>query len=83
MNSEYKQKLLENAPIYVDCCQMLKCVYRLLFTMPKKDRVIVGDKIIENRNEYKRCTLFKRAVLDKFGKVIDWNEKKNAFKIKK
>lgn len=37
----------------------------------------------KNRNEYKRCTLFKRAVLDKFGKVIDWNEKKNAFKIKK
>ena len=47
MNSEYKHKLLENAPIYVDCCQMLKCVYRMLFTMPKKDRVIVGDKIIE------------------------------------
>ena len=37
----------------------------------------------KNRNEYKRCTLFKRAVLDKFGKVIDWNEKKNVFKIKK
>ena len=47
MNKDYKAKLLEKAGIYVDCCQLLKCVYKLLFSMPKKDRVIIGDKIIE------------------------------------
>ena len=46
MNKDYKAKLLEKAGIYVDCCQLLKCVYKLLFSMPKKDRVIIGDKII-------------------------------------
>ena len=47
MNKDYKAKLLEKAGIYIDCCQLLKCVYKLLFSMPKKDRVIIGDKIIE------------------------------------
>ena len=47
MNKDYKAKLLEKAGIYIDCCQLLKCVYKLLFSMPKKDRVIIGDKILE------------------------------------
>ena len=31
MNKDYKAKLLEKAGIYIDCCQLLKCVYKLLF----------------------------------------------------
>ena len=29
MNKDYKAKLLEKAGIYIDCCQLLKCVYKL------------------------------------------------------
>jgi hypothetical protein len=36
MNKDYKAKLLEKAGIYVDCCQLLKCVYKLLFQCRRK-----------------------------------------------
>lgn len=65
MNKDYKAKLLEKAGIYVDCCQLLKCVYKLLFSMPKKDRVIIGDKIIEYNlsmiAHFSKGFLFKRT----------------------
>lgn len=59
MNKDYKAKLLEKAGIYIDCCQLLKCVYKLLFSMPKKDRVIIGDNLSVKKDGVERiiCSL--------------------------
>lgn len=75
MNKDYKAKLLEKAGIYVDCCQLLKCVYKLLFSMPKKDRVIIGDKIIE----YNLSMIAHFSKGFQFKNVLYWNSEKNSF----
>lgn len=42
MNKDYKAKLLEKAGIYIDCCQLLKCVYKLLFFCPSSKMYYIG-----------------------------------------
>ena len=78
MNKDYKAKLLEKAGIYIDCCQLLKCVYKLLFSMPKKDRVIIGDKILE----YNLSMIAHFSKGSKFKNVLYWNSEKNSFSTK-
>ena len=80
MNKDYKAKLLEKAGIYVDCCQLLKCVYKLLFSMPKKDRVIIG--YMKNIEQKRRMWLFVEKALSKFKNVLYWNSEKNSFSTK-
>lgn len=41
-----KTRLVERQEIYVDCTMLLKAVHSVIFDMPKKDRVIVGDRLM-------------------------------------
>ncbi len=38
-----KTRLVEKQEIYIDCTMLLKQVHKSIYDMPKKDRVVVGD----------------------------------------
>lgn len=40
--------LMENSSIYVDTTKLIKGIYQLIFSMPKKDRVVLGEKLFES-----------------------------------
>ena len=37
---------LESTGIYVDTYELMKSVYQLLYSFPKKDRVVMGDRLM-------------------------------------
>ena len=41
-----KTRLVEKQEIYIDCTMLLKQVHKSIYDMPKKDRVVVGDRLM-------------------------------------
>lgn len=46
MDKEYKEKLVTKQSIYVDCKWLLRRMYRVRFSVPKRDRAYLFDALI-------------------------------------
>lgn len=46
MDDSRKARLIENTGLYIDSHELIKRIYKLLYEMPKKDRVVMGDSIM-------------------------------------
>jgi hypothetical protein len=77
--------------IYVDCKQLAMRLYKLSFTMAKRDRVIFGDRMLCSLNTYcgifkghnnrRHLELFREEGLRRLGKYVKWNESKKCFNL--
>lgn len=81
--TEEEKEHTKKTGIYVDLQMLAQCIYHLLYEMPKKDRVVLGDKIfnscVDSLSYFREA--FKNMEMCKIYGMVRWDNKRRCFNL--